>query len=203
MSTFVYQFRVDLIDTLPEIWRCIQVPENYSFWDLHIAIQDAMGWLDYHLHEFSVADDASKEYKRIGMPDKEFADANILLGWETPIKTYINSIGKTASYTYDFGDGWEHLITLEAILPSDTTIKYPVCVAGERACPPEDCGGIPGFEDLLETLKNGKAAEKKELNSWLKQHAKNYHPFLSEIFDPQAVIFNDPELRWAKAFNPC
>lgn len=202
MSQFVYQFKIELIDTLPDIWRRIQVPENYSFWDLHVAIQDAMGWLDYHLHEFRISDGAKKEHLRIGMPDEETGDTNILLGWETAVKNHLKSIGSTANYAYDFGDGWEHIITLEAALPTVEAINYPICVAGERACPPEDCGGIPGFEDLLETLKNGKAAEKKELNAWLKNHAKNYYPFLPETFDPQAVIFDDPELRWANAFNP-
>ncbi len=199
MSQSIYQFNITLINTLPEIWRTIQVPDNYNFWDLHVAIQDAMGWLDYHLHEFDFM--KGKELIRIGMPNEESTDASILLGWEVSIKTYFEKAGTTARYSYDFGDGWEHLIELEAILPANTAIHYPVCIAGERACPPEDCGGVPGFEDMLATLQYGKASEKKELNEWLKNHEKNYYPFQAEVFDLQAVKFDDPELRWANAFS--
>lgn len=199
MRQSIYQFKITLIDTLPEIWRTIQVPDHYNFWDLHIAIQDAMGWLDYHLHEFNVM--KGKELIRIGMPDEESADASTLLGWEVSIKTYFESVGTVAGYSYDFGDGWEHLIELEATQPANATIHYPVCISGERACPPEDCGGIPGFEDILATLQHGKASEKKELNKWLKNHEKNYYPYQAEVFDPQAVEFDDPELRWAHAFS--
>jgi hypothetical protein len=199
MAQTIYQFKITLIHTLPEIWRTIQVPESYNFWDLHVAIQDAMGWLDYHLHEFNIKH--GKELIRIGMPDEEFGDANILLGWETNIKTYFEKVGTIARYDYDFGDGWEHEVKLEAILLADSAINYPICLAGERACPPEDCGGIPGFEQMLETLESGKASEKREVNDWLKNHAKNYYPFVATRFEPTTVIFDDPELRWANAFS--
>ena len=195
----VYQFKIMLLDIQPDIWRTIQVPENYNFWDLHVAIQDAMGWLDYHLHEFNFM--KGKELIRIGMPDEESTGTSTLLGWEVNIKTYFEKVGTTARYSYDFGDGWEHFIELETILPANASINYPICIAGERACPPEDCGGVPGFEGLLETLQRGKAGEKKELNEWLKNHAQNYYPFQAEVFDPQAVKFDDPELRWANAFS--
>ena len=195
----IYQFKITLMDTQPDIWRVIQVPSNYSFWDLHIAIQDAMGWLDYHLHEFNFSDDNA--LIRIGMPDEESDNSNTLLGWEVNIKTYFEKVGTIARYSYDFGDGWEHEVVLEAIMPLDTAIHYPACIAGERACPPEDCGGVPGFEEMLATLKHGKASEKKELNQWLKDHTKNYFPYLPEAFDPQAVMFEDPEIRWANAFG--
>ena len=166
----VYQFKITLIDTQPDIWRVIQVPDHYNFWDLHVAIQDAMGWLDCHLHEFNFASD--KELIRIGMPDEESDNSNTLLGWEVNIKTHFEKVGTIARYTYDFGDGWEHEVVLEVILPLNSAIRYPVCIAGERACPPEDCGGVPGFEEMLATLKHGKASEKKELNQWLTGHAK-------------------------------
>lgn len=195
----VYQFKITLMDIQPEIWRIIQVPDHYSFWDLHVAMQDAMGWLDCHLHEFNFAGDSA--LISIGMPDEESNESNTLLGWEVNIKTHFEKVGTIARYSYDFGDGWEHQILLEAILALDNTIHYPACVAGERACPPEDCGGVPGFEELLATLKHGKASEKKELNQWLKDHAKNYYPYLPEEFDPQAVKFDDPEIRWANTFS--
>lgn len=199
MSLSVYQFKITLLETQPKIWRTIQVPENYNFWDLHVAIQDAMGWLDYHLHEFNFLQD--EEVIRIGLPDEEFGDDNILLDWEVDIATYFKNTGIVARYSYDFGDGWEHLVELEAILPANASATYPLCIAGKRACPPEDCGGAPGFEELLATLQHGKADEKKALNTWLKNHAKNYYPYQPEVFDPQAVRFDDPEVRWANAFS--
>ena len=195
----VYQFKITLIDTQPDIWRVIQVPDHYNFWDLHVAIQDAMGWLDCHLHEFNFASD--KELIRIGMPDEESDNSNTLLGWEVNIKTHFEKVGTISRYTYDFGDGWEHEVVLEAILPLNSATRYPLCIAGERACPPEDCGGVPGFEEMLATLKHGKASEKKELNQWLTNHAKNYYPYLPEAFDPKAIKFDDPEIRWANAFG--
>ncbi len=195
----IYQFKIKLLYTQPEIWRIIQVPDHYSFWDLHVAMQDAMGWLDCHLHEFNFVGDSA--LIRIGMPDEESNESNTLLGWEVNIKTHFEKVGTVARYSYDFGDGWDHEVLLEAILPLDNALHYPACVAGERACPPEDCGGVPGFEELLATLKHGKDSEKKELNQWLKDHAKNYYPYLPEEFDPQEVKFDDPEIRWANAFS--
>jgi len=197
----IYQFRIALVDTLPEIWRRIQVPANYNFWDLHIAIQDAMGWLDYHLHEFRLEDKTTKEIKQVGIPDSEVRGDILLAGWEVPIADHLCHVGDVAMYSYDFGDGWEHQIALEAVLPADALVNYPVCLDGERACPPEDCGGIPGFELMLETLASGKAAERREINDWLKNHAKNYYPFVAHQFEPAKVVFDDPELRWANAFS--
>lgn len=201
MINSVYQFKITLLDTLPEIWRRIQVPANYNFWDFHVSIQDAMGWLDCHLHEFRLPHQDSKDFLRFGIPDKEFGDNELIPGWEARIADYFPKIGDTAMYSYDFGDGWEHQLVLEAILPADGLINYPVCLDGERACPPEDCGGVLGFEQMLETLGNGKTAEKKEVNHWLKNHAKNYYPFVANKFEPATVVFDDPELRWANAFS--
>ena len=195
----VYQFKITLIVTQPDIWRVIQVSDDYSFWDLHVAIQDAMGWLDCHLHEFNFA--GNKELISIGIPDEESDNSNTLLGWEVNIKTHFEKLGTIARYTYDFGDGWEHEVVLEAILSLDSAIRYPLCIAGERACPPEDCGGVPGFEEVLATLKHGKAGEKKELNQWLKDHTKSYYPYSPDVFDSLAVQFDDPKIRWAHAFG--
>lgn len=198
--TFIYQFKITLTDIYPEIWRTIQVPEDYNFWDLHVAIQDAMGWLDCHLHTFYFVEKNTRNITRIEMPDED-AENDSLIDWEVPIKQFFTKVGVIGGYDYDFGDGWIHQVALEAILPRDNTQNYPICIAGERACPPEDCGGIPGFEEILATLAHGKASEKKEINQWLKNHAKNYYPFNPDEFNPSMVKFNDSEVRWANAFN--
>lgn len=103
----VYQFRVVLLEVAPPIWRSIQVPETYSFWDLHVALQDSMGWLDYHLHLLRVSKPVTGKVVQIGIPDDDpFAgDEPILPGWEVPIASYFSHPGGVAQYDYDFGDG--------------------------------------------------------------------------------------------------
>jgi len=130
----VLQFRVTLLGIEPAIWRVIQVPATYSFWDLHVAIQDAMGWLDYHLHYFHITDPIDGSEVEIGIPDNEgFADQEYLPGWEIPVSKYIVSPGDETLYAYDFGDAWEHTVVLEAIVDRVSRKRYPVCVAGGRA----------------------------------------------------------------------
>ncbi len=114
----MYQFHVTLNEIDPPIWRRIQVPETYSFWDLHVAIQEAMGWLDYHLHEFRVPHQIADELVAIGIPDDEMLepDHEVLPGWEIPIADYFSIANAEADYQYDFGDDWQHPLLLEAIL---------------------------------------------------------------------------------------
>ena len=135
-KNIVCQFRVELTEIEPLIWRRIQVPATYSFWDLHVAIQDSMGWLDYHLHVFRLRLPRRKKVMGIGIPDDEGVGEVTLPGWEIPITEYFTEPGKSALYEYDFGDGWGHRVLLEGILLKETGVRYPKCIAGERACPP-------------------------------------------------------------------
>ncbi len=132
------RFRVDLVGILPPIWREILVPARYSFWDLHVAIQDAMGWWDYHLHEFRLPDRERGLNFLIGIPTGEEPEGHpdVLPGWETSVVDYLSEPGERAEYEYDFGDGWIHEVTLGGIEPRVKGQRYPQCVAGERACPP-------------------------------------------------------------------
>ena len=110
----IFQFKVTLAGVKPAIWRRIQVPEDYSFWDLHVAIQDAMGWEDCHLHEFKMVNSKNQEELRIGIPDDDFDWSRATLpGWEIPIADYFTMDNRSATYVYDFGDGWRHRIRLE------------------------------------------------------------------------------------------
>lgn len=199
-SKLIYQFRVELLEIEPSIWRRIQVPADYSFWDLHVAIQDSMGWLDYHLHEFRVKKPQGRKVVEIGMPDTE-TDRDVLASWEVPISAYFGEPGVAAAYDYDFGDGWLHKVLLEGILLREPSIKYPMCVAGERACPPEDCGGVPGYERLLKVLSKPRTEEYTETVAWLKGHAKNYFPYQPDQFVPGEVEFWNPAKRWKIAFG--
>lgn len=193
-NKLIYQFLIKLDHIAPSIWRRIQVPEKYNFWDLHVAIQDSMGWVDYHLHTFHIRPKNKRKTIEVGIPFEDFEN-KILPGWEVPIKELFNSVGVEANYEYDFGDGWEHTVTLEAIALAEEGEIYPRCISGERACPPEDCGGIPGYERLLEVLKSPKTPEYKDMTEWLKNHVKNYHPYKPESFDPQEVKFDNSKER--------
>jgi len=200
-KNIVCQFRVELTEIEPLIWRRIQVPATYSFWDLHVAIQDSMGWLDYHLHVFRLRLPRRKKVMGIGIPDDEGVGEVTLPGWEIPITEYFTEPGKSALYEYDFGDGWGHRVLLEGILLKETGVRYPKCIAGERACPPEDCGGVPGYYRLLEAIGNPNHPEYQETVAWLKGHAKNYYPYDPNGFDPEQINFWDPKKRWRMAFS--
>jgi hypothetical protein len=193
----VYQFKISLLEIKPLIWRRIQVVETYTFWDLHVAIQDAMGWQDYHLHEFNIIDPSTNTNAVIGIPDEDdsFYDRVVLPGWEQHIRDFFSMNNPKAKYEYDFGDGWEHDIILEAILPKDLQSKYPQCLGGARSCPPEDCGGYSGYAQLLNILKKPRHPEFEETKTWVGDH------FQSENFDATQVRFDSPTKRWKLAFE--
>lgn len=190
----VCQFKITLNEISPPIWRRIQVPENYSFWDLHVAIQDSMGWTDSHLHQFEMNNPKTGQEVEIGIPDEDWED-QALAGWDVKIADYFTIKNNVALYIYDFGDNWEHTVKLEKIMPRDEKIVYPTCLEGERACPPEDCGGIPGYEDLLMTISDPGDKEYEDTIEWL---GDDFDP---EYFDPLDVYFDDPDERRKLAFG--
>lgn len=191
-----YQFKVTLQGIKPEVWRRILVPATYSFWDLHVAIQDAMGWVDYHLHLFRVPHPDTGQTSHIGIPDDDpFDDEEVFLpGWEISVAEYFRTPGDRADYEYDFGDSWEHEVVLEEVAPRVPKTKYPVCLDGARACPPEDCGGVPGYGRMLEVLGDPDDEEHEELLQWV---GGAYDP---TVFDAKKVRFDDPKVRWRRAF---
>jgi len=188
----MHQFKITLLDTHPVIWRRIQVPGTYTFWDLHVAIQSAMGWRDSHLHMFRTG--RRGEIVINGNPDDGgFGGRNNKLnGWETEVSRFLEAPGDVAMYEYDMGDGWLHEILLEGVFLKEKGVKYPRCLAGARACPPEDCGGTPGFENLLDVLASPKHLDHAELIDWL---GGKYDP---EKFDAAAVKFANPKVRWKR-----
>lgn len=173
----VYQFRIILNDTDPPVWRLIRVPETYTFWEFHVAIQDVMGWDDCHLHEFRLVSPKTGTEGCIGIPGEE---NDLLPGWEQKIAEWFSMQNSRACYLYDFGDSWEHTVVLEKILPREKEVNYPVCVDGSRACPPENCGGIPGYEEICQGSHE------------FQENYRGYHP---ERFDPKEVCFDDPKGR--------
>jgi len=187
----VYRFKVTLNYIKPAIWRSIEVPENYSFWDLHVAIQDAMGWLDYHLHQFLIKEPRTGRELIIGIPlETMFGDdLQIIPGWKEDIANFFNMGNRRALYEYDFGDGWEHRVLLQEIKPAEKDQEYPRCVSGKRACPPEDCGGPGGYQNLIETIGDPEDPDYEDIKMWL---GEDYDP---DYFDPEDVIFDNPQER--------
>ena len=196
-SDHVLQFKVTLLGIKPPIWRRIVVLSDATFWDLHVAIQDAMGWQDLHLHEFNVPAPLLRCNYTIGIPDDEIGPVQdpVFPGWLIPVAQFFNLINRRAIYEYDFGDGWEHEVRLEKILPRDKNVQYPVCTGGRRACPPEDCGGIGGYEAFLAAIADPAHAEHEDLLAWV---GGEFDP---ERFDKDTIQFDAPLERWHSSFE--
>ena len=164
MSSKIFQFKIHLFDIKPVIWRRIQVLSTDTFANFHDIIQNSMGWKDCHLHEFFITKNTnvhrigtSDEYDDFGEPTED--EMRVTLS-----KIFTQEQQKVV-YVYDFGDDWRHEIILEKILSADEK-PYPRCIDGERACPPEDCGGPWGYENLLEILGDPKHEEYKNMMDW-------------------------------------
>lgn len=195
----MHQFLVVLVGTDPLVWRRVQVPQEYSFWDLHVAIQDAMGWHDSHLHEFRLLDAASGTLLSIGIPTgEESRDQPVLPGWRVPLSRFFERRGwhaPPAVYAYDFGDDWEHVLVHEGLLPVERKTTYPRCVSGARRCPPEDCGGVHRYAEMLRAIANRNHPEHESFVEWIGG------AFDPDLFDVAAVVFDDPGRRWEQAFR--
>src|ERR1035438_7523543 len=157
----IYQLKITLQGTKPPIWRTIQVPSTYTFWDLHSAIQDAFAWNNSHLHQFTFKDKSTNTEMIFGIPDEDdvYNDIKTLPGWKHKIFKYLNPLQPKMEYLYDFGDSWTHIIKLEEVLPAEKDVDYPRCLKGKRNSPPDDCGGPHGYEDMLEVLFDPNHAE--------------------------------------------
>lgn len=195
----ILQFRIELQDIEPLIWRRIQVPGTYSFWGLHVAIQSAFGWNDSHLHEFEVPQGDGLPPRRFGIPldDDKSREPQYhpLPGWQHRVADYLSSVNPRAVYCYDFGDDWQHAIVLEEIAEAAPGKAYPRCSAGERAGPPDDCGGPPGYASLLSILADPSHEEHAATQRWAASIKGIRGAFDPEAFDEQRVRFANPKSR--------
>ena len=164
----IYQLKITLRGvTHPPVWRRIAVPATLPLGLLHEVIQEAMGWEDGHLHMFSTP---RRDY---GSPDPELGHADER---EVTVAEVLARPGATMLYIYDFGDDWEHDIVLEKVLPPDPVVGVS-CLAGNGACPPEDCGGAWGYASLKEALADPTHEEYEDLLDWLGlDSATDFHP---------------------------
>lgn len=170
----VYQLKVTLRGTKPPIWRRILVAGTSTLDELHLVVQAAFGWWNEHLHGF-VIDGTGFAVPVEGAPD-----------WAAPVidERRVRLIdvafpGSELVYRYDLGDDWEHRIVVEKVLPADPALQLPACVAGRRAGPPEDCGGVFGYHLLLAALADPHHPDHAERRAWLGG------PFDPDAFDPR------------------
>lgn len=174
--TLVYRLRVELLEIKPLIWRRLLVPAEVKLPKLHQCLQLAMGWTNSHLHQFKVGD------THYGVPDPEWPELKMRDERQVRLCELIGEAQREIVYEYDFGDGWEHRIVLEQTEPASKFMSYPLCTAGERACPPEDVGGVPGYEEFLKIIGNPKHKEYGQSLLWAGGGA-----FDPEGFDLNAV----------------
>lgn len=162
-----YQLKITLKWSKPPIWRRIVVRGDMSLDRLHNLIQIAMGWTNSHMHQFISGSGFARTY--YGRVDPEFGGLGdgMLNEKRYTVADLVPAAKRKFSYEYDFGDSWEHEIVAEKVLPPDPAFKHPVCLEGANACPPEDCGGIPGYYRLLEILADPKHPEYEEMKDWM------------------------------------
>ena len=163
MKEYIYQIYISLKGSKPKIWRRILTKPDITLFDFHKIVQTVMGWTNSHLHqfvkgrEFYSPEDLDEGFELEADNDSKKVKLNFLL------KTENDKI----IYEYDFGDGWQHDIILEKILTAEKTLQIPSCIGGKGGCPPEDCGGIWGYEHIKEILSNPKHKQYKETMGWL------------------------------------
>ena len=173
-TPMVLCWHVWLADSDPPIWRRFQVSDQSTLDELHQVLQCVMGWQNSHLYAFDIAGD--RYAPLLDFPLEEAQDATAVILAELKLNPVYRF-----TYTYDFGDGWLHLLTLERTLVWNESLLVPHCLAGEQACPPEDCGGVWGYEELLEKLENPEDPNYEDLLDWV---GANFDP---EIFHIEAV----------------
>ncbi|WP_372776546.1 plasmid pRiA4b ORF-3 family protein [Mangrovibacterium sp.] len=159
-----YQFKVQLDGiSKPPVWRRVVVPSHYTFDYFHTILQDVFGWEEEHLFQFSPNGFGS--YPVIKVPDEFDEDGQDLDAAEINLSDIFKEEGQRYTYIYDFGDCWKHRIQLEKILPEP--ISRPTCLDGKGNCPPEDCGGVVGFENLKKIVQDPKHPEYDDMRDWL------------------------------------
>jgi hypothetical protein len=213
----IYQIKITLQGARPPIWRRILVESNITFGKLHDIIQIVMGWDNSHLHMFNVGE------RIIGDPaDDEFGEFRSLDEMRQRLGKMVPKAGQKFDYEYDFGDSWDHTLLVEKILPYDPNIRLPVCIKGKRACPPDDIGGVWGYELFLEAIADPNHSEHDQYLEWIGGEfdpeafdieainaelslmgQRRPSPDNREEFEPPMPEVRGPELlAWEKGLNP-
>ncbi|HHW39724.1 MAG TPA: plasmid pRiA4b ORF-3 family protein [Syntrophomonadaceae bacterium] len=180
----VYQLKITLLEIEPPIWRRILVPQNITFYKLHKIIQASFGWQDYHLFNFDLGDVV------VHIPDPDYAPGELYGGKKelNAKRTKIDELlveRKRCTYTYDFGDKWQHEVVLEKTLEAKEGRHYPLCIAGARHRPPEDVGGVGGYQEFLGVIRNPKHPEYNNYLLWAEKDTGG------RKFDPEYFYINE------------
>lgn len=156
----ILQLHIELRGTKPKVWRRVLVPETITLAKLHLVIQAAFGWGHSHLHEFIAGDG-----ERYGTPDPMYDDPGSITSESTRLTTALKR--STLSYVYDLGDYWDHRIKVEKKIAPIPEFVLPFCAGGACAKPPEDCGGVPGYEEFVRAMENSDDPEHDDLVEWI------------------------------------
>jgi hypothetical protein len=176
----VHVIKVVLRGARPPIWRRLEVPSESTLEQVHHTIQEAFGWAGYHLWVFETL---SGEY---GLADPELGHRSAA---SRTLRQVAPNAGSRLRYTYDFGDGWDHDVSVEKVTAAEPGIAYPRCLTGRRACPPEDCGGIWGYEELIEVLSDPGHDEHEERLEWLGlDSAQEFDPAAFDLAEVNAAL---------------
>ena len=192
----IYKLEIELLHVVPRIFREMLIPADCTFWDLHLAIQNAMGWEDCHLHIFRGTVDGRKN-QEIGIPHPE--DPHVIPEWELCLSDVLKRRRQWVYYLYDFGDTWEHKIFLRDKPKEDPEATYPTCTGGARACPPEDSGGPYGYQHKLDVMRDPNDEDYDWVREWMGED------FDAEAFNAHSIQFQDSKimlrnlLKWQKA----
>ncbi len=186
MNERLYLLRIQLLDIEPAIWRRFVVPASITLDRLHDVIQIVMGWTDSHLHEFTIGNKRYTEYP-------ESKEDGLVCG-RYRLGDLIKQKGRTFSYLYDFGDSWEHELVFEESRYVSSGLRTELaCLGGERACPPEDVGGVPGYFEFCKALQDPSHEEHESYMEW------SGGDFDSERFDTESVNWELMKyLRWSR-----
>jgi hypothetical protein len=176
------QLKITLLDIRPSIWRRLLVPAKIKLPQFHTALQRAFGWTNSHLHAFQIKDDSYEAFYPEDWSEDSYGPGQRRDEKKFRLCDLLQAKGDRLTYEYDFGDGWRHKIVVEKVLPGARS-KVVTCLAGARACPPEDCGSIPGYYNLVEAMADPKHPEREELLTWLGE------PFDPEAFNLETVNF--------------
>ena len=175
------QLRIQLQGVEPAVWRQVLVPESITLPRLHRVIQAAMGWRNSHLHEFEI------NRVRYGQPDlmRDSGPEGLIAETGIDLKQCLGGV-TSFEYLYDFGDDWRHLVQVEARVRPDQPLLKPMCLAGDGVCPPEDVGGVPGYQHFLSVMQDPENPEFEDFCAWI--GAKNFDPGLFDLKQANARL---------------
>lgn len=177
--TQIATVRIDLQDSEPPIWRVVEVPTSVTLKVLHDIVQVTMGWFDYHLWEMVIGG------QTYGLPmDEDWGTVPRKPASRTRLRDVLQPGVTRIDYTYDFGDNWQHTLIVSDVRAGDAGTPYPRFIAGERDCPPEDCGGIQGFYEMLEARADPDHPDHAEIREWL----DGYDPDALDIFPVEVAL---------------